>query len=407
MKKFLIAALAAFFCLAFAVPAMAKVDVGGMVTLDWTYLNENDERASGGVSAGSTPSSNGFKDTNFIIPQPFNRVGISWASDDGALKTYTEIRGGGSNEAASSDTIFNYAWIQWQITPNHDITFGKQTTNFARFIPQQWVGTGVLSLLGIGFGNVHHATSRVGIKGWWKLSDMFGIVWGLYDADVTSPSQGIALATTAPGAALFGTTDQENTWPRIDIALPIRFSWGRLEVSGTCSSEEYDQFPAGADDSYDMYGVSFGGTGSWGMFFAEAELTWGQNLGGGSYRGAEGSRPVAYANAAGQVKVEDSDFLGFFADVGFKFGPNKIDIYYGQAKYENDGDPSLAQSSDSAEFDYTQSFYGISWAIGVAKGFTIRPELNFVDYDKDAQVNATTVNNGKAWLLGLQFQLVF
>jgi hypothetical protein len=156
-----------------------------------------------------------------------------------------------------------------------------------------------------------------------------------------------------------------------------------------------------------MYGLSLGGTGSWGMFSATAEVTWGRNLGGGSYRGAEEARPVAYLDSTGNIKIADADVLAYLLDVGFKFGPNKIDLYYLSIKYENDGDPSLAQSSDIAQYDFTQTMYGISWGIGVAKGFTIRPELNFYDFDSSAQIDGTTVDFGKEWLLGLQFQLVF
>jgi hypothetical protein len=237
---------------------------------------------------------------------------------------------------------------------------------------------------------------------------MIGLVWGLYDADVTGPSAGLALATTAPGAAIFGTSTQENQLPRIDLALPIRFAWGRIEPSVTWSTATYDQLPAGAEDSYDMYGFSLGGEGSWGMFSVTAEVTWGRNLGGGSYRGAELARPIAYIpSSGGTAKIADADTLAYLIDVGFKFGPNKIDLYYLSNKSENDGDPGLAQSSDSAQYDITQVMYGISWGIGVAKGFTIRPELNFYDFDSSAQVAGTTVDFGKEWLLGLQFQLVF
>jgi hypothetical protein len=76
---------------------------------------------------------------------------------------------------------------------------------------------------------------------------------------------------------------------------------------------------------------------------------------------------------------------------------------YGQIDYENDEGPTSLPTL----YDYTQKFYGISWAIGVAKGFTIRPELMFYDFDKDAQVAGSTINFGKEWLLGLQFMLVF
>ena len=156
-----------------------------------------------------------------------------------------------------------------------------------------------------------------------------------------------------------------------------------------------------------MYGLSLGGTGSWGMFSATAEVTWGRNLGGGSYRGAESARPIAYLDTSGNIKIADADSLSYLIDVGFKFGPNKIDLYYESMKSENDGDPAVPQTSDSAQYDITRTMYGISWGIGVAKGFTIRPELNFYDFDSSAQLLGTTIDRGKEWLLGLQFQLVF
>jgi hypothetical protein len=413
MKKFLIVVLAASICLAFTLPAMAKVTVGGRVALDWSYLDEDAARAAGGVSVGSSTTSNGFKDMNFVVPWTLNRLNVKYTSDDGALSAFIEWRGGGGNDASADAGFLNYTYLTWQITPTMNITFGKQTTNFARFIPQQWVGTHVGTIVGVGFGNVHHGTARTGIKGYHRFSDMIGLVWGLYDADVVAPSGGIALATTSTTLEDPFLDDddvlvaQENQLPRIDLALPIRFSWGRLEPSVTWSTATYDQFPAGAEDSYDMYGLSLGGTGSWGMFSATAEVTWGRNLGGGSYRGAEGARPVAYLDSSGAIRIADADVLAYLLDVGFKFGPNKIDLYYLSIKYENDGDPALAQTSDGAQYDITQSMYGISWGIGVAKGFTIRPELNFYDYDSSAQLEGETQDLGSSWLLGLQFQLVF
>ena len=399
MKKFFIITLATALCLALAMPAMAKVTAGGRATLDWSYLSQSEERAAGGVLAGSTTTSNGFDKMNFVAPPTLNRLNLKYTSDDGALSAFVEVRGGGGFE--STTTGFIYAWIQWQITPNNSITFGRQTTNFARFIPNQWIGTHVTTILGVGFGNVNHTTQKTGIKGYWRISDMLGLVWGLWQADVFAPSPGLVVVT---GAGTISTlANPENKLPRIDLALPIRFSWGRLEPAFTVAKAEYDQIPQG-DDSYTMWGLSLGGTGSFGMFSFTAEITWGQNLGGGSYRGAEGDTPVYYPDpATGAGKVADSNSLAWFIDVGFKFGPSKVNVMYGQIEYENDEGPAALPTL----FKYTQKFYGISWAIGVAKGFTIRPELMFYDFDKDAQIAGSTVNMGKEWLLGLQFMLVF
>jgi hypothetical protein len=101
-----------------------------------------------------------------------------------------------------------------------------------------------------------------------------------------------------------------------------------------------------------MYGFCIGGQGDWGMFRAIAEFTWGRNLGGGSYRGAEGARPIAYLDTSGNIRIADADVFAYLVDVGFEFGPNRIDLYYMSIKYENDGDPSVPQTSDSAQYNF-------------------------------------------------------
>ncbi len=407
MKKFFVITLAAALCLALAMPAMAKVTVGGMATLDWSYLDRDEYRASGGVTQGAQPTVDGFNQMNFIAPITLNRLNARYTSDDGALSAFIELRGGGPDSATGSQTAYlndaylNYAYVQWKITPNNDITFGRQTTNFARFIPNQWIGTQATTILGVGFGNVNHTTSRTGIKGYWRISDMFGLVWGIYDSDVARGQPGVAVVTN------FGTPSllppSETVLPRVDLALPIRFPWGRIEPSFTWAKNEFDQVPAG-DDSYTMWGLSLGGEGSFGMFSFVAEFTWGQNLGGGSYRGAEGDVPVLFFNTASNTStIADGSSLAWFIDLGFKFGPSKVDVMYGSIEYENDEGPASLPTL----YKYTQTFYGISWAIGVAKGFTVRPELMFYDYDDAKQVAGSVTNAGKEWLLGIQFMLVF
>jgi hypothetical protein len=407
MKKLIVVVFAAFLYLAFTLPAMAKVTVGGRAALDWIYLNVNDAAASFpfGVPVGSTSTRDDFRDMQFTVPFTLNRLNARYSSDDGAIGAFVEWRGGGLDDSSTTFGMLWYSYFHWQITDNNRITFGKQSTAFARFTPQQWVGTQVGSVVCVPFGNVHHATPRSGIKGYWEMSDMVGLVWGLFDAEVVLPSPGIVPATPV----LFPTfgVAPENKLPRIDLALPIRFDWGRIEPSVTWSTATYDQFPPGAEDSYDMYGLSLGAFGTFGMFSLTGEVTWGKNLGGGSYRGAEGAVPIAYLDSNGNIRIADAEVFAYFLDVAFKFGRNKIDLYYASIKYQNDGDPALPQPSDFAQYNRTLYMYGISLAIGVAKGFTIRPEFNFYDLDSSAQVRSTTVDFGQVWLLGLQFELMF
>jgi hypothetical protein len=404
MKKLYIMALAAVICLALELPAMAKVEVGGAVTLDWTYRSLSPEAAQGGVLVGTPPTSDGFDEMNFISPLPLNRLNVRYTSDDGTLVGFVEM-GGGESGGFYPDTIFWYAYIQWQITPTNRITFGLQTTNFARFWPNQWVGFPLVPTWGVNFGNVNHATPRRGIKGYWRISDMFGLVWGLWENRVTDNSAGpiffIPPAGPPPPSWLFA--EAENKLPRVDLALPIRFPWGRIEPSFTWAKFEYDDLPWEGDESFNIWGVSLGTDASFGMFSFGAEITWGENLGGGSHRGAETARPVFYVDGAGNREVADAESLAWFADVGFKIGRNKINVMYGQIDYEN----SVPFPSGLFEIRRKFSFYGISWRIDVAKGFLIRPELMFYDFDDNIKWGWKRIDAGKQWLLGLQFNLKF
>jgi hypothetical protein len=402
MKKFFVITLATALCLALAMPAMAKVQAGGRVTLDWTYLSRDNERAQGGVTTAPSAvaaTSNGFEQMDIALNLPLNRFNVKYTSDDGALGGFVELRGGGGSESTS--TAWIYAWIDWQVTPTHKLTFGRQTTAFARVIFNQWVGHAANgAILGTGFGNVNHTTQKTGIKGYWRISDMFGLVWMLVD-NKQANATGMAAFNTAIRGSL------ENKLPRIDLALPIRFPWGKIEPSLTWSTQDYDQAPVSGDDSVDTWGANLAFEGSWGMFSAGAEITYGQNLGAGSNRGAEGDVPVYYLSTPTTGVIEDGESFAWLIDLGFKFGPSKVNVMYGQIDYENDGLPGLTGSSDTLEYEYTRSMYGISWAIGVAKGFTIRPELMFFDFDNDAKIGGGTVNYGKEWILGLQFMLIF
>ena len=405
MKKLPVMALAAIFCLAFELPAPANVQVGGEVTFDWTYRSMTPGAAQ---RVAFVTTTNEFETMNFVTPLPGNRINVKYTSDDGALVGFVELWAG-EGGFYYPDAMLWYAYIQWQITPTNRITFGLQTTNFARFHPNQWVGFPFVPMWGVGFGNVNHANTRRGIKGYWRISDMFGLVWGLWENRLEFPVRGAMFFVPPRGAPppAWEFAEPENKLPRIDLALPIRFPWGRIEPSFTWSKFEYDQLPWEGDNSYNIWGVSIGTDVSFGMFSFGAEITWGENLGGGSYRGAELARPVFYVDSAGNRKVEDAEVISWFVDAGFKFGRNKINVMYGQTDYENAGNPNVPQPLDPWEHKLTPEFYGISWRIDVAKGFIIRPELVIYNLGDNTKYSALTFNRGKWWLLGVQFKLTF
>lgn len=399
MKKLLLIALSAALCLAVAMPAMAKVSVSGMLTTDYYYF-DRDEQVPG-------VGGNGFTSTYFDMPKPLNRLTVQYANDDNSLRGYMQLRFGGritsggrasSTNGAAGETYINYAWIDWQLTPAAYLRFGRQTSAFAIMAPQQMVGTNTGHIVGIGWGNVHGGASWDAVRLYYKFSDAVRLELELVDPDTDNAE----VVAAFPGESATAVVREENTLPRLDVALPITMGNLVLEPSVTYSVQDYDQVAGGADDSVDIYGVALGVNWGMGMFSFAGEIVYGQNLGDGAYSGGVGTAS-AYLDAAGNLKVEDSEVLSWWAQVGLKLGPSTLYLIYGSCNVQNDND-----TASSAKTDFTRTMYGASWPISVAKGFTIRPELMWYDYDDSAELQGNPpVDQGKEMIFGIQAQLVF
>ena len=61
MKKLLILAVAATLCFAVAMPAMAKVSVGGMVTIGYFYQDQDSERQMAQATANPGAGTGHFR----------------------------------------------------------------------------------------------------------------------------------------------------------------------------------------------------------------------------------------------------------------------------------------------------------------------------------------------------------
>jgi hypothetical protein len=415
MKKLFIITLSAALCLALAMPAMAKTSVYGRVTFDTYYRSLSAEaQIPGGLSAG-TPLPVGSDDLStvkFNMPAAWNRIGLKWANDDNTVRALMEIRGGGQGggSVGGGDVFLNYAWIDWQLSPNFYLRLGRQTQAFAIMYPHTIMGHVDGHTLGAGFGNVHGGSSRDAARAYWKFSDMVRVEIQLLDPDSDSPGE-ITLpnaAAVAATTAITATASEENTLPRLDVAVPITFGNWVVEPSFTYATSNYDQVQAGSDDDYDSWGLACGIKAGFGMFSFQGEITFGQNLSGSGYAGGSAfAAPVAYSPLAtsSAKKIEDTDILAWWAQIGVKFGPGTLYGMYGQEKTENDGNPSVV--ADALERDVTRKFYGVTMPIAVAKGFTIRPEIIFYDNDSSANIGGTGVDFGDELIAGVEFMLTF
>lgn len=431
MKKLFVGILAAVCCLAFTVPVMAEVTLGGMVVQELTYLDRSAERQVAGGLRTDVPTTNyydGFSDFNFALPVPYNRLNAKYVSDDKKIDAFIELRGGGLMSAVVSPDAgapgnttgfeWNYAYISWRPVTNWLLRFGKQTTTFSPYVPDQIMGSHVGTTLGVGFGNVNHTTARSGIKSVYKFTDMVSWEFSTWDNHLVTPNAGIG------GLALRGDTNiiafqnaayapaWETSIPRFDMSLPITVGSFRIEPSFTWSKVEYDQVRAGDDDNFDIWGLSLGGRAAFGPFTATAEITWGENLGAGSYRGGEQSRPMVYATTTGSQAIEDSETLAWFISLNFKLTDTiSISGYYGWQKNECDGSPAAL---DAAEYDNQRWMLGMRLPIKISKAFTIAPEITYYDFDSSANNNSTYTTNGAQrydygndLVIGVRFELEF
>jgi hypothetical protein len=415
MKKFFIVAVSALLCICLAGPAMAKVQMGGMITVDTYYINISDEFASGGVAPGTVAGSDSLNVTQMDLPLPLNRLNAKYTSDDGMIGGFIEVRGGGGQ--AAQTTFWNYAWIDWRFNPNVYLRLGRQTQSFAIHAPKQavgWNSRGGRHLILVGFGNIHGGSSRDSIRLYWKFNDMIRMEIQAMDPD--SDPAGISAANgvvTGPGVAVVAPgAVEEMSLPRFDLALPISVGNWVIEPSFTWLQTSYVNVPGGSDDDYQIYGAAIGVKGGIGPVIIGGEFTYGRNLGGANHAGSSNWQPSAYVDGAGNIRTEDTDGYAWWFHLGFKLGPATIYGIVANQSTDNDGNPGVASISaggaDAIEWDIDRWAYGISVPISVAKGFTIQPEFMYYDYDSDAKIGGIqNTDLGSQWVLGVQWQLTF
>jgi hypothetical protein len=417
IKKLFFIFLIPALCPALATPAMAKASVYGLVLFDAYYWRQSAEAVAGGVAAGAAvpPGVDDLSTVNFNMPKAYNRFGLRWANDDNTLRARVELRGGGigGGSVAGGDAYLNYAWIDWQLSPNFYLRLGRQTQAFAIMYATTLLGASAFHTLGLGYGNVHGGSSRDSIRGYFKFSDTVRMEVQLLDPDssdppeLTLPSAGSAAGTTT----ITATASEENTIPRIDVAVPITFGNWVIEPSGSLHTSNYAQVFPGTDDSYDSWGLALGIKAGFGIFSFTGEITVGENLAGAGYGGCFGCGPLAYVKGAGSPArgIEDTQALAWFAQIDAKFRDVTLRGIYGQQRTENDGNPAVVGD----ENERTRRFYGV---VLFFPGFTIIPggprffvrhEIMFYDNDDSALVSGTRTDFGNELIAGVNVLLRF
>jgi hypothetical protein len=407
MKKLFVVGMAALLLVAFSVPAMAEVKIGGIIFTDFYYIDRdkdnmfNPQRTIPNVREGRS-----FNNTQIQVPN-ITRLYGRWTNEDN-VGMYIEFglgQGGGGIDLSSSDdsnsAVIRHAYGWWDVNPMFQIMAGHSTTPFSPLNPNQLLGTrsGSVNVIGVGYGD-YYAGRFAQVRGTFKFNKMVKLEIALVD-----PNGNMVPYHTTP-AAFFPTGYSANNSmiPRVDISVPLYLGPVHLYPGFLWQRRGVD-LPSGStvDDSLTTWIGTLGGKLGMGPFALSAEFNYGENW--GNTRGLAGvSQParISLATLKADNNINNAETYSFWVDLSYKFGPVTPSLIYGQMKTKN----NEVFNNNNYDTEAKSQMYGISVPIDLAKGFRVRPELMFYD-DGDYKTHSGSENMGKYMIAGVQFQITF
>jgi len=398
MKKLFVLGVAALLLVAFSVPAMADVKIGGIIFTDFYYLDrDKDNSISKGMGADS------FTNTAIQLPN-ITRLYTRWTNEDN-VGMYIEFglgqSGGNTIKSSSTSAGIRHAYGWWDVNPMFQIMAGHSTTPFSPLNPSQLLGTrsGSVNIIGVGYGDFYSGRFTQ-VRGTFKFGKAARLEIALVD-----PNGTLAAGKYGPWNGAEGTDYQTNsTIPRFDISVPLYLGPVHLYPGFLYQYRTVDRLGTannGVDNSINTYIGTLGLKMGFGPFGIAAEGNWGKNW--GNTRGLAGTSPSAGLSSARLMSdntIEDAETYSLWIDLSYKFGPVTPHLIYGQQKSKVKEDIGLS------DIEAKSQMYGVSIPIDLAKGFRVRPELMWYD-DGDSTISGKKVDYGKYFIGGVQFQITF
>jgi hypothetical protein len=368
MKKIPVLTIALILYLCFAMPATAKVHVGGLVALDFYYHRFDADAAQ---TLAPVPGTDDWQQLEIEIPG-HTRLNANWVDDDGSVGMFIELGLGGENGATGVTLRHAYGW--WKIHPMFKLLAGHTDGSFATLNPGQVLGMNgafppMVHIIGIGFGNLYEGrVPQLRLET--TFNDM--VTWKIAAADNRTVEDDIL-------------GNEENVWPRVDTMLALNFGPLYVEPGFSWSKGKHDEGSQniGAATSFNVFAFVLGFKFGIGPFSLAGEGVYGRNMACGDgwatfTMAGPGVLGPEYDN---QFDLENSEDMAFWFDGAFKVGPADIHLIYG---FQNTQGfmwwlgPGL--DVKEGEMEWTRQMLGISVPITVAEIFIIRPELFWYDW---------------------------
>jgi hypothetical protein len=414
MKKFIILVLAGIFCLAFALPATAaEVKIGGSVCFEMYSYYEDEARRYAEVTGGGLPQGV----VNPVADDRKTKLGVygygsgltaSWTNDEGTLGASmgwyygyenTALWSDDANDGVGVDWRSHYFW--WKPMPDVKLWFGR--IGQVAFVGGPPDHGGQLDISGTaGYGDVP-SWSRAGIKAYITINEMVELDIGMYDPDDNDDGrQELVVPTNVPGMA---SANEQNTIPRFDIALPIKYGNISVRPSGSWMIQEFDQVVPGSDDDFTIWAAVLHASYTYGPITLAGEYVTAENLSDGNYGGSPGPNAQQYVDAAGNNRFSDSEQDYWWLSAKWKINP-KMDlaVWYGETSSENTDDPTNANDN----WDISTSQFGVEFQYFITPAFKIHPSYILLDHGDDNLRGAgVLVDDGERSAIVASFTLSF
>jgi hypothetical protein len=396
MKKLFVLGMAALLLVAFSVPAMADVKIGGIIFTDFYYIDRDKDNLF-----NPQRHANSYNNTAIQVPN-ITRLYGRWTNEDN-VGMYIEFglgQGGGGIDASSSDdqnsAVVRHAYGWWDVNPMFQIMAGHSTTPFSPLNPNQLLGTrsGSVNIIGVGYGD-YYAGRFAQVRGTFKFGKVARLEIALVDPN----------GAQSAGGQFYPTPYSANNTivPRLDISVPLYLGPVHLYPGFLWQRRGVD-LPSGStiDDNITTWIGTVGGKLGVGPFAFSGEFNYGENW--GNTRGLAGySEPARISSATLKANnnINNAETYSWWVDLSYKFGPITPSLIYGQMKTKN------KVSGTDVSNEAKSQMYGISIPIDLAKGFRVRPELMWYD-DGDLKVDGSASESlGKYMIAGVQFQITF
>jgi len=396
MKKLFVLGMAALLLVAFSVPAMADVKIGGIIFTDFYYIDRNDDSMFNPQRGYAS-----YQNTAIQVPN-ITRLYGRWTNEDN-VGMYIEFglgQGGGGIDASSSDdqnsATVRHAYGWWDVNPMFQIMAGHSTTPFSPLNPNQLLGTrsGSVNIIGVGYGD-YYAGRFAQVRGTFKFGKVAKLEIALVDPN----------GAQSAGGQFYPTPYSANNTviPRIDISVPLYLGPVHLYPGFLYQNRNVDM-PAGVnvDDNITTWIGTIGGKFGMGPFAVSGEFNYGENW--GNTRGLAGySMPARMSSASlkSNNDINNAETWSWWVDLSYKFGPIAPSLIFGMMDTKN------KVTGTDVGIESQSMMYGISVPIDLAKGFRIRPELMWYDDGKLKTDNLGDENLGKYLIAGVQFQITF